>query len=157
MHSWCISPFFTLFLMSFREHILPSPSRHRWIIPLAISPYSSSFLTHSTFMNSILCDNQHRTRGRHNGTLNAGLTTGLCDYTRTPHLRPLHWPLSTRIRTKDGVWAVAVMAGRPKRMSRFLTLSVGQTLVEFAFILPLVLLLMLGVVESSLLALALSL
>ena len=51
------------------------------------------------------------------------------------------------IRTETGVWR---LQSRLKEMARSSTNSSGQTLVEFAFILPLVLLLMLGVVQVAL-------
>ena len=51
------------------------------------------------------------------------------------------------IRKGTGVWR---LQSRPKDMARLPTNSSGQTLVEFAFILPLVLLLMLGVVQVAL-------
>ncbi len=51
------------------------------------------------------------------------------------------------IRKETGVWR---LQSRLKEMARLPTNSSGQTLVEFAFILPLVLLLMLGVVQVAL-------
>jgi Flp pilus assembly protein TadG len=51
------------------------------------------------------------------------------------------------IRKETGVWR---LQSRLKEMARLPTISAGQTLVEFAFILPLVLLLMLGVVQVAL-------
>lgn len=58
-----------------------------------------------------------------------------------------HSPWRIAIRTETGAWR---LQSRLNEMARLPTNSSGQTLLEFAFILPVVLLLMLGVVQVAL-------